>query len=268
MKQPITIGADPELFVVNMNNKFISSIGKFGGSKQVPAPIGHDCHIQEDNVALEFNIPPSESKTMFVSSINFALEELAKRAGMLNLSLSIVPSATFDRDQLRNPKAKEFGCDPDHNAWTMEENPRPKAVDKSLRSAGGHVHVGCKLYPAFDIARAMDLFLGVPSVAFDADTQRRKLYGRAGAYREKPYGMEYRTLSNAWLRSDLLKEWVYDQTHAALEFLDVGNRLDMETDDANDIVRCINNTDTAVMTQLVRRFGLIIPSTNELGTAA
>src|SRR6267143_1277843 len=60
------------------------------------------------NVALEFNIAPAENKNAFVASINFALEELMKRAGALNLQLSIVPSATFDRDQLRDPRAKVF----------------------------------------------------------------------------------------------------------------------------------------------------------------
>ena len=257
MKQ-ITIGADPELFVVNSQNKFISSIGKFGGSKQVPAPIGHNCYVQEDNVAVEFNIPPAKSKEQFVTTINFALEELMKRARVMNFELSIVPSATFDRDQLRHPKAKVFGCDPDHNAWTLMKNPTPKCDDKSLRSAGGHVHVGCTQFPAFDIARAMDLFLGVPSVAFDPDRRRRALYGKAGAYREKQYGMEYRTLSNAWLKSDRLKEWVYDQTHKALEFLDIGNRLDNDNE-GEEIQRCINETNHSLMEGLVQRFAIEMP---------
>lgn len=259
MKPPITIGCDPELFLVNMNNKFISSIGKFGGSKQVPAPIGHECFVQEDNVALEFNIAPANTKNAFVASINFALEELMKRAGKLNLQLSIVPSAIFDRDQLRSPLSKVFGCDPDYNAWTLTKNPSPHCDDKSLRSAGGHVHVGCKLYPAFDIIRAMDLFLGVPSVAFDKDQRRRTLYGKAGAYREKEYGAEYRTLSNAWLKTDALKEWVYEQTHKALEFLKVGNHLEND-EDGKAIQQAINETNFPMMETLVRRFGLEVPA--------
>lgn len=259
MKPPITIGCDPELFLINMHNKYISSIGKFGGTKLVPAPIGHECFVQEDNVALEFNIAPSETRNQFVSSINFALEELMKRAGKLNLQLSIVPSAIFDGDQLRDPLARVFGCDPDHNAWTLTKNPAPHSNDRGLRSAGGHVHVGCKRFPAFDIIRAMDLFLGVPSVAFDPDKRRRTLYGKAGAYREKPYGTEYRTLSNAWLKTDALKEWVYEQTHKALDFLEVGNRLE-DDDDGKAIQQTINETNLSMMEILVRRFGLAVPT--------
>lgn len=250
----ISIGADPELFVVNINKKFISSIGKFGGTKKMPKSIGHGCFVQEDNVALEFNIPPSESKEKFVASINYALEELHKRARALNFDLAIVPSANFEKDQLRSPAAKEFGCEPDNNAWTLMENQRPKCDDKSLRSAGGHVHVGHKGFAPFDIARAMDLFLGVPSVSLDPDLKRRQLYGKAGAYRIKPYGMEYRTLSNFWLKTDSLKEWVYDQTHKALHFLEIGNRL--MTEEGNDIQACINNSDVNLMKGLLQRYGL------------
>jgi hypothetical protein len=34
---------------------------------------------------------------------------------------------------------------------------------------------------------------------WDKDTERRKLYGKPGAFRPKPYGCEYRVLSNAWV---------------------------------------------------------------------
>ncbi len=37
---------------------------------------------------------------------------------------------------------------------------------------------------------------------YDKDTERRGMYGKAGAFRPKPYGVEYRTLSNAWLSND------------------------------------------------------------------
>jgi len=250
-----TIGCDPELFVVNVNNKFISSIGKFGGSKIAPAPIGHNCYVQEDNVAVEFNIPPASSKEQFLASINFSLEELHKRAEKMHLQLAIVPSARFDNDQLRSPKAKVFGCDPDKNAWTLTQNHPPRCADKRLRSAGGHVHVGCKKFLAFDIARAMDLFLGVPFIVVDDNLERRRLYGQAGAYREKEYGMEYRTLSNVWLKSDKLKEWVFDQTHAAIDFLELGNILTFN--DGKDIQNCINTPDFSLMQELVKQYHLV-----------
>lgn len=252
--KPILVGADPELFLMNKNQKLISAIGRFGGTKQWPKPIGDGCFVQEDNVAVEFNIPPAASKDAFVTSINFALQKLEERAKELNLSLAIRASAKFDRDQLANPKASVFGCDPDHNAWTLKENDSPRCADKSLRSAGGHVHVGCTEYESWHIARAMDLYLGVPSIGLDPDLDRRQLYGKAGAFRTKNYGMEYRTLSNFWLTSDKFKMWVYSQTMEALKFLALGNRL--EPTDGEEIQYCINNSDIPLMKGLVDRYGL------------
>jgi len=58
----------------------------------------------------------------------------------------------------------------------------------------------------------MDLYLGVPSVLMDKGELRKQLYGKAGAYRMKPYGVEYRTLSNFWIFSDTTIGWVWDNT--------------------------------------------------------
>jgi hypothetical protein len=219
-----TIGADPELFLKNSSGKLISSIGLIGGSKQHPKLISENGHaIQEDNVSVEFNIPPCESASAFVDNLNFVLTHLDKRAAELGLQFATnIAAASFPEDQLNCPEAFVFGCEPDFNAWTRRINPRPHADDYTLRSCGGHVHVGTKL-DGIAVIRAMDLFLGVPSIFLDPDTKRRELYGKAGAYRSKNYGVEYRTLSNFWIWKDATKKWVYDQTKRALEFVESGS---------------------------------------------
>jgi hypothetical protein len=48
----------------------------------------------------------------------------------------------------------------------------------------------------------IDLFTAIPSVLLDpgeSGKARRELYGKAGAFRYTPYGLEYRTLSNYWM---------------------------------------------------------------------
>jgi hypothetical protein len=57
----------------------------------------------------------------------------------------------------------------------------------------------------------------------DFDDRRRQLYGKAGAYRPKPYGMEYRVLSNVWLKNKSLQRWVYRNTMRAIKELQYGN---------------------------------------------
>lgn len=60
------------------------------------------------------------------------------------------------------------------------------------------------------------MFLGVPSIVLDDDKERRSLYGSAGSFRFKEYGIEYRTLSNFWLKNKDFMSWVFDQTQLAI----------------------------------------------------
>ena len=48
----------------------------------------------------------------------------------------------------------------------------------------------------------MDYTLGLDSLLLDSDTRRRSMYGRAGSFRFKEYGIEYRTLSNFWIKNN------------------------------------------------------------------
>ena len=204
-----TIGFDPEFFLVDGNGKFISAVGLVGGSKDNPLPIGSGCAVQEDNVAIEFNTPAIELKGSvesvakqvhehFQYVFKYIEETVCKPNG---LHISKAASAIFDADQLQTEAAQTFGCDPDYNAYTGQENPKPKGPE-GLRTCGGHIHIG---YSNPDketntgIILLMDRELGTQSVLDDSDSRRRLLYGKAGAHRHKPYGVEYRTLSNYWI---------------------------------------------------------------------
>jgi hypothetical protein len=252
-----SIGADPELFFKNQQ-QLISVVGKLGGSKTNPMPIGNGCAIQEDNVAAEFCIPPANSAQEFVSSINFALSDIETRASALGLTLaSLVASGEFSKDQLNNRQARTFGCDPDYNAYTGEPNPRPRAANKLLRSAGGHVHVGTT-EDIIDVVQTLDLVLGVPSVLIDKDEERRKLYGKAGCYRPKPYGVEYRTLSNFWIWDNKTIEWVYHRVEEAISFCSEFMKEKTE-EDTDLIVHSINNNDKDSAAYLVDKWSLVMP---------
>jgi hypothetical protein len=69
------------------------------------------------------------------------------------------------------------------------------------------------------LAKQLDYYLGIPSLIYDDGVKRRTLYGAPGAFRPKPYGMEYRVLSNAWLRSEGLMRWVFNTTNKAVQDL-------------------------------------------------
>lgn len=263
----LTVGADPEFFLKDTNtNRLISSIGLVGGSKEHPKPIDDYGHcIQEDNVAVEFNIPAARDAFSFTKSIQFVLDHVKNTYAIPNnLELAIVPSGVFDEDQLNNEAARTFGCDPDFNIWTMRENPRPEAgAGGRMRTAGGHIHVGfTKTSNSVDeqiaLVRAMDLFIGVPSVLLDDDTDRRSMYGKAGAYRDKSYGVEYRTVSNFWIKSEKLINWAFESTLRAVEFCrtERGRNILNHEVVGEAICNAINNSDRGLAEKLINKFSV------------
>lgn len=267
----VTLGADPELFLTQ-NGNFRSAIGYIGGSKEYPRALGDrpGFFIQEDNVAVEFNIPPAISLQEWCDSIQWAKSEISKEVNKFGFDLAVVASALFPPLELQNPQALMFGCTPDYNAWKNgRRNPRPRSKDARLRSCGGHIHVGYSTDSTIDKHRAiqlMDLYLGVPSVMMDEDQQRRKLYGKAGAYRDTEYGFEYRVISNFWLKRPELTEWAYTQTIRALnhaaKFGKPSSKKDNYTDFierynlGNDIVKCINKGNINLSHKLITHFDL------------
>jgi len=251
-------GADPELFLRDEQlKKSIASTGLIGGTKESPRIIGKGFALQEDNVAVEFNIPPCSNSKDFKAAIQHTLIHLRSELTPRGLSLDIAASRVFDDDQLLSPQAQEFGCEPDFNAWTGKMNPRPSA-QTNLRSAGGHIHIGYS-EPDEEVSRelikAHDLFCGVPSIMYDDDIRRRSLYGKAGAYRLKSYGVEYRTLSNFWLRSSELVDMVYEQSERAIKFVKEGNRISLK--DGREIVKCINTGDMKLLASIDTKFQVL-----------
>lgn len=263
MKTKISLGCDPEIFCTNAEGNFKSAIDTFGGSKNMPLmlPIGDGYAVQEDNVALEFNIPPADSGDVFVNSINTVINYLSDVAAQhFGLQFSKESGVLFPLDQLQDIRALEFGCDPDFNAWTGKKNPRPSAVDPTLRSAGGHVHVGLDNSSGLTrgdkcrLIRLMDLHLGIPSVVMDNGDLRKELYGKAGAMRFKNYGVEYRTLSNFWVFSGVMNRWVWDATERAVEDFECGRDV---ADREELITGIINNNNKKAASAMIAEHHLL-----------
>lgn len=137
----ITIGADPELFIVDNNNKVISAVGLIPGEKGKPyvaddMPKGFGIEI--DNILGEFNIPPVTSKRGFVTNINYMKNYIDNFVKQINPNYGIqcIASRMVDDDQLQSDEAKLFGCMPDYNVYTEKKNKKPNAKNQNLRSAG------------------------------------------------------------------------------------------------------------------------------------
>ena len=217
-----TIGADPEVFV-RKHGKPFSAHGLIPGDKDNPHKV-RDGAVQVDGMALEFNIDPCSTFKEFNSRITSVMNQME---GMLELghSLDISPLMEFGYDYIeaQPDKAKELGCEPDYNAYTGEANPKPDAK-VPFRTAAGHIHIGLDRKLSFDEKRKLtilcDIFIGMETLSFDKCEKRRELYGAAGAFRDKPYGIEYRTPSNAWLLNTNRRRRVYSGVRKAVKYLD------------------------------------------------
>lgn len=210
------IGADPELFL-RKDGEFIPAIGLVGGSKD--RPVKHKkIYLQEDNVMVEFNIPPAKTEKQLKTFLDLGIQTIQNL--LPDYELVIVPSAEFNPKHLKSDKACESGCDPDFDAWTYDIRP-PIPMTGNVRYAGGHVHFQLPTkYKTFEFmtnfVRSLDLHLAIPATRYDKDTRRRSMYGRPGSYRETSYGIEYRTLSNFWIKDHT--SFVWDGAHEAFEY--------------------------------------------------
>lgn len=252
-----TLGSDPELFVIRKEDSaFIPALDLVYGTKSAPRPmLVEGYYVQEDNVLLEFNIPPAKTKKDFVDFLTSGFDQIKKMLPEEYLDIVVKSSHKFQPEQLLDARANVFGCDPDKNAWTGKFNNAPDIPEDGLRTAGGHIHIGYKRpNKALNrkIVQAMDLFLGVPSIVMDTDSDRRRLYGKAGAYRDKPYGPEYRTLSSFWVASPDLMGWAYDQTMKAVDFVNHGYEIPAPA----LIVNTINTSNAKDAAQLCKKFNI------------
>ncbi len=246
------LGADPEVFLCDNTGKHISVIGLIGANKWEPLQIADmpfGFTLQEDNVALEYGIPPAASADELVHNIQAVME---KSKNWLNgLAFSGLSCTVFDKDQMMHPYAHQFGCEPDYDAWTQEVNGKPNPPHPFMRSAGGHIHVETNADP-LEVVKYMDLHLAVPSVIMDTHgASRRQMYGKKGAHRPKPYGVEYRVLSNFWIFDEKYIRWVWEATAKALQMKE---KISDTLGDYIDIA--VNNNDKQMAWALIEEYNL------------
>lgn len=180
----LTIGTDPEFFLLSDNGEYIPSLNIFPGTKDSPLDIGEGCKVHKDNVAVEFNIPPVTTKRDFLRYINYC-KQYAENTAKIDYS----SSAYFDWNELNDDFNLTFGCSPSKNIHYGDECPQINDAT-NLRSTGFHIHVGYdndyEMNTSKNLILAMDLLLGVPSILLDKDRDRRTMnYGLPGDYRTR-----------------------------------------------------------------------------------
>lgn len=259
----IVFGCDPELF--------FSKDGRVLGADSVLPKegimamedgysIGCNSKIIIDGVQAELNPEPSACRANLGAAIVASFEKLKNHvAGMKGVQLDFRQTIELDELDMEelSDDCKKFGCMPSRNSHKGGKLGRI-AVDPTVykyRSAGGHLHLGHNnskpILDAFSdnvrMINFLDLIVGNTCVLLDRDPgniERRKVYGRAGEYRTPKHGLEYRTLSNFWLRSYVLFSLVTSLARHAINIVAANyDKQFWELVDLHDVEKAINNND-------------------------
>lgn len=258
----VMIGSDCEFFLMNRDTKeIVSGEGYIKGTKWEPFqfdPANKFFATSLDNVLAEICVPPvtPEQKEQwiqnFLKSINYINATIPG-----HLCTVALPSAVLDEKYLQSEQARIFGCESDYNVWIRKANPKPKPDNPGLRSAGLHVHFGHEDRDNQEtnemLVKACDLVLGVPSILMEPPNERRKLYGKAGTFRFKEYGIEYRTLSGYFASEEHLLDWVFRSANKAVDMVN----SEFPFDDYAELIQdSINNANIVTAQRLVNEFDL------------
>lgn len=217
-----------------------------------------------DGVQAEFTVNGAICYSGVVDSIHAGLQAILTAARKINPKAKLsansvmhIPSqvlSSFD------PKYVQLGCEPSFNAYEEKQKIPLHAVEVEYRPAGGHVHLGgwgnkLTVESAPKYVKAMDKVAGVALTAILAgfdDSKRRETYGRAGEYRLPVHGLEYRVLSNGWLRGPALSHLTFDlvrmSAHAEQQSFLTGWKADED-----EVRAAINECDGELARKIIRR---------------
>lgn len=209
MGSKVTLGSDPEFVLTDLTGKVKSADGLIKGNKgQASAAGSGDFGVLADGVMLELNdfVPFQGNNPMgYFRHWGERFRDFHSTfLSPMGLTVRRDPVAEYPAEALTTPGVLEIGCSPDIDAYgeigTMRPSFHPMEFG-NFRFAGGHVHIGLDPWPDFitkrQFIRLLDLALGVQvRNVFPEANRRTPFYGMPGLYRDKPYGVEYRSLDN------------------------------------------------------------------------
>lgn len=267
----ITLGADPEFFFRDRTTGDI-----VGSEKIIPreTEVETDGTLIRDGVAAEINPDSAQCREVLWAEICSIMLCASEYADDKNAKISFDTTVTLTEAEFDSlsPVSKQFGCVPSSNAYGVQPIPEG-ASSLRQRSAGGHIHIGYKgildtqnmVAEQTDInkiVKVLDIVAGNTCVMFDqfyGSDLRRINYGRAGEYREKSYGLEYRTLSNFWLRDYKLFALATGLCRQAMWIVGYGHADELlSMVDQNAITEAINENNATLARRNFDKYGKFI----------
>lgn len=239
-----TVGSDPEFFF-KRDGEVVPSTEVIDNEED---------GVTRDGFQGELNPRADSCREIAGRRIASAIVAAEKMAVKRGAHVSFQMSEIIDGKAWKNAPAeiKQFGCNPTTNVHEADFE-RPNGQRVKFRSAGGHIHLGLptNLKSKYeDIVKVMDVVVGNTCVLIDRDpanARRRKYYGRAGEYRVKPYGLEYRVPSNFWLKHYVLWSMVSGLARNSISIVDEKlTKSLLDEFDMRKVRKAINENDYAL----------------------
>lgn len=227
------MGCDPELFIQAPDGIIIGSekVIPFEGISQeyTQSPSVHNGQtfktVVRDGVQIELHPQPDTCRARMSNQISDIFRNLSKTLKERGLKVCFEPVVEVSEQEFAtlSHECKEFGCEPSFNYYDKDASITVDPQEYRIRAAGGHLHFDLSQSQVILDARkefvpVLDILVGNTCVMLDRHpliAERRKVYGRAGEYRLPKYGLEYRTLSNFWLKNYRLMSFVFGMSRLA-----------------------------------------------------
>ena len=210
----LTLGADPEILLIEKETGRFVSASDFDlpGTKEEPFKVPHGA-VQVDGTAVEFNIDPTDQLDEWEHNLSSVMQSLHDMLPE-GITFSNKSMARFNPTYFKQLpfEATRVGCSPDRNIYGKQYNP---ITNTPARFAGGHVHISGFVGDSSGLIEALDCQVGVGMVQFGPLGPRKATYGAPGNFRTKPYGIEYRTPSNAWIFTPERRAWMFNAVQRA-----------------------------------------------------
>jgi hypothetical protein len=259
-----SIGSDPEIFAQTGKGELLPAFEFLPSIKSpVISPTGQ--RVYWDGFQAEFQTEAAGCLERHLGSIHSGLQTVLNAARAKDKTATLSSKNIFDIPPKLMEASKDehvnFGCMPSFNIYGLKGLQIPPR-EIPFRPAGGHIHFGIGVLDPVkgkerieNVIKALDKVVGVACVSLFQDydrPERRQLYGLPGEYRLPPHGIEYRTLSNAWLIHPMIANLVVDLSRKAFMFgwNGFGKFWDSTEDET---IKCIINCDVKKAQEIITR---------------
>lgn len=198
----LMFGTDAEFFLADAKGNIIPASKIIPGKKFDPYILDNGvCH--PDGLSLEVGCPPADTPEGMLTNLFTVIQEV-KDKFLDPAGVQIIRTMSVDSSLVKGCTKEdlEFGCGSEYDAYSSsmykESN---RDTSQKLRFSGFHIHIGYTskqednywtYCDAQRLVRVLDSLVDKHSLGTTG--RRAEQYGGRGAFRIKPYGIEYRCM--------------------------------------------------------------------------